>query len=816
VSRFLLLFCALSAASGFQAPSVLATFPGTAADLARFIRDAGLDPAECYRVRDLSFTKDDIRLYFNDGYLIFSKPVLGQRLAAVFTADVEGGDGEVIVIPPTHSERQSLAAYTQSPNLDEHFRAAMMIFSDGSMERLRSDLERDGAGRKAPEMGPVMASQWAPVVSNISGPMQMRLIGDLLAARPADTGVALIAVSGKTLGNFDVIADARANGRIVVRQHSAGEGNDLFHVWTSFLPRRVSRNAAAAKPAPAANDFTLPRYRIDTEIDAGMSAKVVTRALLRVGANPARAFPFEIARAMQVTRVRIDGVEAEVLRDDSLRGRITANGEESEFLVIAPATLAAGSEHEIEFEHHGNVIATRGSGVYFVNARGAWYPRVSAGYATYDLTFRYPKRLTLVTAGDPVEDRVDGEWRVTRRRTAVAIGAAGFNLGVYEKVTGTAAGVSFEVYGNRNLEDALRPKVTFTLPTGPPVPSMGRGRGGLSQTVEPNPPVVIVPDPRGRLQAVAGDLSASLEFFSGLFGPPVMKTLTVAPIPGTFGQGFPGLVYLSTFAYIEPNERPAALRNAREQVFFSDLIVPHETAHQWWGSIIATEGTEDDWLLEALANYSSLLWMEKKKGLREMEKVLNGYRDELLSKAQDGAVFESAGPIVWGDRLAASPNPNAWRVITYGKGTWILHMLRRRIGDDAFFKTLAELRRRYEFKTVTTADVRALVREFRPKSVSAEAVDAFFDNWVYATGIPALKLKYTVKGVAPALKLSGTLEQSGVADDFSADIPVEIQNGRGAAQTIWVRTAGKETAFTANLRQSPTRVMIPDDVLMTK
>ena len=74
--------------------------------------------------------------------------------------------------------------------------------------------------------------------------------------------------------------------------------------------------------------------------------------------------------------------------------------------------------------------------------------------------------------------------------------------------------------------------------------------------------------PPPRLEALtwgAEDLSASLEFFSGLFGPPVMKTLTVAPIPGTFGQGFPGLVYLSTFAYIEPAERPVAMRNAREQ-----------------------------------------------------------------------------------------------------------------------------------------------------------------------------------------------------------------------------------------------------------
>ena len=78
----------------------------SAAELARAIHNAALDPGECYRVRDLSFREDDIRLYFSDGYLIFSKPAGGQRVSAVFTTDVEGGDGEVILLPPTRGERR--------------------------------------------------------------------------------------------------------------------------------------------------------------------------------------------------------------------------------------------------------------------------------------------------------------------------------------------------------------------------------------------------------------------------------------------------------------------------------------------------------------------------------------------------------------------------------------------------------------------------------------------------------------------------------------------------------------------------------------
>ena len=106
--------------------------------------------------------------------------------------------------------------------------------------------------------------------------------------------------------------------------------------------------------------------------------------------------------------------------------------------------------------------------------------------------------------------------------------------------------------------------------------------------------------------------------------------------------------------------------------------------------------------------------------------------------------------------------------------------------------------------------------KLRPKGLSAEGVDAFFDNWVYATGIPTLKLRYTVSGVAPAVKLSGSIDQSGAGDDFSMDAPVEVQFAKGPPQTVWVRTTGDDNTFTANLRQVPVRVVIPDDVLVKK
>ena len=124
------------------------------------------------------------------------------------------------------------------------------------------------------------------------------------------------------------------------------------------------------------------------------------------------------------------------------------------------------------------------------------------------------------------------------------------------------------------------------------------------------------PNPVSKLQDLATEIAAGLEFMAQRFGPPPLRFLTVSPVPGTFGQGFPGLIYLSTMSYVAPS-LPSL--NPREQVFFSELLHAHETAHQWWGNIVTADGYHDGWLMEALANYTSLLYLEKRKGAHTVE-----------------------------------------------------------------------------------------------------------------------------------------------------------------------------------------------------
>src|SRR5437667_7835725 len=83
-----------------------------------------------------------------------------------------------------------------------------------------------------------------------------------------------------------------------------------------------------------------------------------------------------------------------------------------------------------------------------------------------------------------------------------------------------------------------------------------------------------------RLEQLAKGVADALEFMTNAFGPTPIHNLAITPIPAGFGQGFPGLVYLATLAYLTPEQRPAFYRERPQQTFYSELLEAHEVAHQ--------------------------------------------------------------------------------------------------------------------------------------------------------------------------------------------------------------------------------------------
>jgi hypothetical protein len=785
------LLCVPLTASAQEAPA-----------LAKLIREAGLDPAECYRIRDLPIVREDAKFYINDGYLIFGKPVRGTRLSAIFSGDVEGGDAEVLLSPPHRGERRTLAKFAESPTLNEHFKTALFLFTDGSVEKLREDVR--AKGQKSPEMGLLLEASHSATVRNLQESFELRILLDLENPERAQQGLFFATVGTPRLGVFDVIYDPMAREQIIVGQYATREQASAFDIWTSFEAQSI-RTGRKKQPDPV---YALDHFRIDATLEADLNLKVVTRAELTFTAPNVRVFAFETTERMRIDEVKIDGQPAEVFRRQSARESALRIADNSVFLVLAPPGFDSAKPHVIEFHHQGKVVMRAGENVFFVSSRGTWYPHMRGEFANYDLIFRHPKNLDLVATGDLVDTRIEGEQRVTHRRTSSPVRFAGFNLGEYETVKVTRGGYTIEVCGNKRLEQALIPR---TPP--PPIPVFGGGRrtlGGAAVPPAANLPPIPAPDPLSQLRNLANAVVGAFESMAADFGPPPIQTLTVSPIPGSFGQGFPGLVYLSTLSYLRPSDMPQGLRERNQQTFYTELLAAHEVAHQWWGNSVIAAGYQDEWLQEALANYSSLMYMEKRKGAKQVDTVLTDYTRHLLAKEANGATVEAAGPITLGIRLQNSQTPNAWRVITYEKGTWIIHMLRRQMGDAAFQKFLNTIVRDYKQKALSTEQFRKLAASMMPPRAPDPQLDVFFENWVYSTGIPTLKLSMKA---STGMRVSGAIAQIGVGEDFEADVPVEVSFAKGPSQTFWVRTGSEPAEFSFQLKQPATRVAIGSAIL---
>jgi hypothetical protein len=779
---------------------VAPVWAGEADSLARAIRENSFDREECYRVRDLSLTIEDIKIYLTDGHLIFSRPVGGRRIAAVFVADVEGGDAEVILLPPDRAERRSLASYIHSPNLDEHFRTGLFLFTVDIYESVMAQLPSSPTNRRTPEVGALLEERFTPMLRNLSASYQTRLVLDLLNRTSGNQGVFASVLDSPSLGAFDVVYDPQRAEPIIAGQMTSRDNRLFLDAWTSFKSKSMR-----SQTSPRVPDLALSDYRIEAAIGGDLDLKATTRVKVRSSSSGVRAVTFDISPLMTVTSATVDGRPAEVLQRESPRGNALRAG--NEMFVVAPAEpLASGRDYEFAFEHSGKVVYDTGDRVLFVTARGNWYPTHGLQFTTYDLTFRHPKDLDLVAPGDQLETRTDGDNRVTRFRVASPIRFAGFNLGNYARARAERGGYVVEVCANRALERDLKPPPGLPMQDIISTQVLRRTPGTLS---EPFP--ATAPGPLDRMKEMAVGVASALEFMAAKFGPPALNHLTVSPIPGTFGQGFPGLIYLSTLSYLKSVPRSAGSVAQAQELFFQQVLQTHETAHQWWGNRVTTGSYRDNWMMEALANYSALLYLEKTSGAHAVDMLLDRYRAELLAKGENGQEVDSAGPITMGTRLESSQDPSAWRAVTYGKGTWIIHMLRRYLGDQRFFAMLTEVLRRYDHQEMSTEDFRRVAARFTPPKSDDADLETFFDTWIYSTGIPTLKMSYTVKGKAPALRLAGTVTQTDVEGDFSALVPVEIHLGGGQTTTLWVRCGSDTATFSMAVKQPAVRVTLDPD-----
>ncbi|MBI1983486.1 MAG: hypothetical protein HYS61_04740, partial [Acidobacteria bacterium] len=386
-----------------------------------------------------------------------------------------------------------------------------------------------------------------------------------------------------------------------------------------------------------------------------------------------------------------------------------------------------------------------------------------------------------------------------------------------------AGGTRIEVYAARLAEDVLEKRHVATHPAGELV---------VRRTSEGPLPVAVLPkpvpplDPTALLDNVAESASNAVKYFESLFGPFPYSRLAISQVPGHFGQGWPGLVYLPTLSFLAKGERSQMGLGGRSEELRSQLSVAHEIAHQWWGNKVGWSTYRDQWLSEGFATYAAALHASREKdGERTFREVMRGYKDDLLSKTREGETIESGGPIWLGHRLRNSRNPDGYVTIVYEKSCWVVHMLRALMADpvtgsdDRFFGMLREFLSTQRDRDVSTQDfLRHADKHMTPEMDldGSGSLEWFFSTWVYGTGIPTYKLQVNTRQISPkSFLVEGNIEQSDVPAEFEMKVPVVADYGKGRKVRlglVHVSETGGRFRFTTPAR--PARVAIDEENLL--
>jgi hypothetical protein len=197
---------------------------------------------------------------------------------------------------------------------------------------------------------------------------------------------------------------------------------------------------------------------------------------------------------------------------------------------------------------------------------------------------------------------------------------------------------------------------------------------------------------------------------------------------------------------------------------------------------------------------------------QDVQLMLQAYRQLLATKSKEGLANVEAGPVTLGIRLGSSKFPAGYEVITYGRGTWLLHMLREMFrdvsrstenpggSDEIFLSLLRSIYARYQGKEITNADFQREVEGVLPKPLWFEnrrSLDWFFDGWVNGTVFPRFDIKdarFSTRTGKPTV--SATLRQLDAPDDLVTSIPVYGLVGESKVYLGRVFAEGQETRFT--------------------
>jgi hypothetical protein len=291
-----------------------------------------------------------------------------------------------------------------------------------------------------------------------------------------------------------------------------------------------------------------------------------------------------------------------------------------------------------------------------------------------------------------------------------------------------------------------------------------------------------------REQFVLAELSNAARYFAAMFGAYPYDSFGAAFHPFAFGQGFPSLLMIPPTTFAEKG---------------TYSFVAHETAHQWWGNIVAWRSYRDQWLSEGFAEYSGMLYTSRRDPKPESTATLIRDARESLRNAPRTVLgsgsgrLNDIGPLVLGLRLRTSKTLDGYQALVYNKGALVLRMLHFLMSDPAtgndkaFTDMMTAFVERHRNGMASTLDFERVASQHFANTPIARKYGLtdlrwFFAPWTERTELPSYTLEYQLTPQEGGLMLTGTIRQENAVENQFMPLPLVMtfDNNQEARTTI--------------------------------
>ncbi len=724
-----------------------------------------LNTTKIYDARGVSVDAEDFDLRMTDGS-VFAIEAAGRVTGLVLV-----GKGNVTFRPAPATEQGQMRIFAGAPELRTAIDGAFIRLNPGDVAAHVKGLDRQQAHQRDVRRAQDVFREY----NGRSFALDLAdLSSDIWSLLP-NPGDALIEMFTRRFGTLTY-----------TRSQDDPEDISLFdrkarHNIAAYASRERLATRGPFYDEDAAADYDVIDYDVDV------------RMLPEKGTIAGRARMTVEVRADSLSHLSVrlsDGLRVQAAVADGL-GRVLALRvpNRNSIIVTLPSVVVRGSRIALTFDYAGSLAAQRGESdsaalgdgrsrqdseerisvpiqdSYLYSNKTYWYPQSPVSdYATGTLKIAVPPRFTVVATGELMPAGSD------QAAPPEDNGLRQFAFRASKPVRYLACIISPMV---QVKSDPVRmPAVAnAAVPVGEkPVPTGGQ----LQLTVKTNPRERL----EGRnLAALAADI---MQFYAGLVGDCPYPTLDLALIEHELPGGH-SPAYLAVINHPVSNgtltwrNDPATIEN------FPEYFVAHELAHQWWGQAVGWKNYHEQWLSEGFAQYFSALYAEHVHGSELLQDILRGWQRWAEQKSDQG-------PVYLGYRVGhIKGDARVFRAVVYNKSATVLHMLRRLIGDDAFFAGLRRFYGEFRFRKAGTDDLqRALEAE------SGVSLQRFFDRWIYGDTLPRLRAAARTEAVNGRRELVVTVEQAGEVFDAPVVLTLGYSDRPAADVTVKLREAQQE------------------------